>query len=68
MKNLLNKFLAVLAASCALGVQAGFDKAKFREPESMFSPGYFWMWNTKLDVAQLKAQLQDMVSHGVKSV
>ena len=68
MKNLLNKFLAVLAASCALGVQAGFDKAKFREPESMFSPGYFWMWNTKLDVAQLKAQLEDMVSHGVKSV
>ena len=67
MKN-LNKFVAVMAAFVALGVQAGFDKAKFRDPESLFSPGYFWMWNTTLDPARLKAQLDDMVAHGVRSV
>lgn len=56
------------AAAIALVAQAGFDKGRFSEPESMFSPGYFWMWNTKLDVATLKAQLDDMVAHGVRSV
>lgn len=46
----------------------GFDREKFKNPENVFSPGYFWMWNDRLDVAKLNAQLDDMVAHGVRSV
>ena len=66
-----NRLLGACAMS-ALGPRAvqadGLDRARFREPDSMFCPGYFWMWNAKLDVAQLNAQLDDMVAHGVRSV
>ena len=37
-------------------------------PDSSFSPGYFWMWNAKLDVPKLVAQLEDMHAHGLSSV
>ena len=57
---------AALSAANAAG--SGFDRNGFRNPDSMFSPGYFWMWNAKLDVSQLKSQLDDMVAHGVRSV
>ena len=38
------------------------------ERDPAFSPGYFWMWNTKLDPAALIAQLEDMHAHGMRSV
>ena len=68
----MNKSLLAVSFCAALSVayaaESGFDREKFRNPDSLFSPGYFWMWNTKLDVSQLKAQLDDMVAHGVRSV
>ena len=68
----MNKSLLVVSLCVALSVayasESGFDREKFRNPESLFSPGYFWMWNTKLDIPQLKSQLDDMVAHGVRSV
>ena len=68
----MNKSLLAVSLCTVLSVASaagsGFDREKFRNPESMFSPGYFWMWNTKLDVSQLKSQLDDMVAHGVRSV
>lgn len=33
-----------------------------------FSPGYFWMWNGRLDVPTLISQLDDMHAHGLRSV
>ena len=57
-----------LAVFCIASAQAAFDRARFREPESLFSPGYFWMWNDRLDAAKLNAQLDDMASNGVRSV
>ena len=46
----------------------GFDRVKFKEPESIYSPGYFWLWNGRLDVDELNAQLDDMRAHGARSV
>ena len=66
MKILIKVAIAVVTVASAWA--EGFDKANFREPENVFSPGYFWMWNTKLDVAKLCEQLDDMVAHGVRSV
>ena len=38
------------------------------EIDPAFSPGYFWMWNAKLDPTVLIAQLEDMHAHGLRSV
>ena len=38
------------------------------ECDPAFSPGYFWMWNAKLDPAVLVSQLEDMHAHGIRSV
>ena len=38
------------------------------ETDPAFSPGYFWMWNAKLEPAKLIAQLEDMRAHGIRSV
>ena len=54
--------------SSAAAESQGFDRAKFREPESIYSPGYFWLWNGRLDAGELNAQLDDMRAHGVRSV
>lgn len=66
MKKFL--LLSVAGAVCCVASADGFDRKSFAEPESLFSPGYFWMWNAKLDVARLKAQLDDMAAHDVRSV
>ncbi|MBR2838465.1 MAG: DUF4838 domain-containing protein [Kiritimatiellae bacterium] len=44
------------------------DSAEAAECDPAFSPGYFWMWNAKLDPATLIAQLDDMHAHGIRSV
>ena len=55
-------FFSALASALCLGVacgqEKGFDRESFANPDSVYSPGFFWMWNAKLDVAQLKAQLE----------
>lgn len=60
--------LAVLAAAIAAIASGGFSKEKFRNPENIHSPAYFWMWNAKLDPAMLNAQLDDMYAHGMQSI
>ena len=55
----------LLAAVIACGVGVG---AFAVDDDPAFSPGYFWMWNAKLDVGQLIAQLEDMHAHGLRSV
>ena len=54
-------FLAMAALSCVL-------MPCMAECDPAFSPGYFWMWNAKLDPAALVAQLDDMHAHGLRSV
>ena len=36
--------------------------------DTLFSPAFFWMWNDKLDVDALCAQLEDMHAHGLRNV
>ena len=63
------KSLGVLSTVLfALEVLAGFSKEKFRNPENVHSPAYFWMWNAKLEPEKLNAQLDDMFAHGMRSI
>ena len=59
---------AVLSAAVAGTVFGGFSKERFRNPENIHSPAYFWMWNSKLDPEKLNAQLDDMRAHGMRSI
>ena len=66
MKQIVFSLIAVVSfASTTIG---GFSKEKFRNPENIHSPAYFWMWNARLEVPKLKAQLDDMFAHGMRSV
>lgn len=38
---------------------------KFKDPERRFSIRPFWFWNGKLDGAELRRQIKQMVDHGV---
>ena len=55
----------LFSAVIAFGIGAAAFSA---ESDPAFSPGYFWMWNAKLDVDRLIAQLEDMHAHGMRSV
>ena len=52
----------------AFAAEAGFDREAFRNPAPEFSVAYFWMWNDRLDPEKLCAQLDEMHSHGIRSV
>ena len=60
--------IAAVSVFIAGTVFGGFSKEKFRNPENIYSPAYFWMWNAKLDPAQLNAQVDDMLAHGMRSL
>ena len=62
MKMFFSALASALCLGVACGQEKGFDRESFANPDSVYSPGFFWMWNAKLDVAQLKAQLDDMVA------
>ncbi len=64
----LKTIAAVSAAVVSGTLSAGFSKEKFREPENIHSPAYFWMWNSKLEPDKLNAQLDDMLAHGMRSI
>ena len=61
-------FTAVMSVAVVGSAFGGFSKEKFRNPENIYSPAYFWMWNAKLDAAQLNAQVDDMLAHGMRSL
>ena len=61
-------FAAALSVAIAGSAFGGFSKEKFRNPENIYSPAYFWMWNAKLDPAKLNAQVDDMLAHGMRSL
>ena len=61
MKVKLGKFILFSAAVIASSVIAADD-------DPLYSPGFFWMWNDKLEPAKLCAQLEDMRSHGLRNV
>ncbi|MBQ7401877.1 MAG: hypothetical protein IJW05_00420 [Lentisphaeria bacterium] len=45
-----------------------FNKKKFKSPDSVNYPGYFWFWNAPLKKKELLSQLEDMHRMGAKSV
>lgn len=45
-----------------------FNVEAFTNPDSMFWPAYFWLWNAPLDEEILRAQLRDMAAHDARSV
>ena len=61
-------FAAVMSVAVVGSAFGGFSKEKFRNPENIYSPVYFWMWNAKLDAAQLNTQVDDMLAHGMRSL
>ncbi len=44
-----------------------FQITAFRKPDSFHWPGHMWIWNDRLDVAELQRQLADMAAHGALS-
>ena len=61
-------FAAVMSVTVAGTAFGGFSKEKFRNPENIHSPAYFWMWNSKLEPEKLNAQIDDMLAHGMRSI
>ena len=45
-----------------------FTPAQFIEPDAVYWPGYFWLWNGPLEPDVLLRQLRDMYAHGARSV
>ena len=45
-----------------------FDRQQLQDPEPLFWPAYFWLWNGPLEPNVLRSQLQDMAAHQAKSV
>lgn len=45
-----------------------FHWQALREPEPLFWPAYFWLWNGPLEPETLRRQLRDMRSHEARSV
>jgi hypothetical protein len=61
---------AMAGAGTPASVQpvSAFEDPLFKDPESIYWPGAFWMWNAPLDPDTLRAQLRDMAAHGLRSV
>ncbi|MCC6699451.1 MAG: hypothetical protein IT365_27750, partial [Candidatus Hydrogenedentes bacterium] len=51
-----------------VGLVPAFENEAFANPEPVFWPAYFWLWNARLDEATLKSQLRDMAAHDARSV
>jgi len=45
-----------------------FTPECFIEPDAVYWPGYFWLWNGPLVPDELLRQLRDMYAHGARSV
>lgn len=45
-----------------------FDREQLKNPDAIFWPAYYWLWNGPLNPVVLKAQLQDMAEHEAKNV
>ncbi|HOZ48782.1 MAG TPA: glycosyl hydrolase [Candidatus Hydrogenedentes bacterium] len=55
-------------APASVRLVRSFDVGGFANPEPVLWPAYFWMWNASLDEGLIKKQLEDMRSHGARSV
>jgi len=62
------KVFAVLCVMAVASAFGGFDRAHFASPDCLHSPAYFWLWNDVLDIAILRAQIDDMYAHGMRSI
>ena len=60
-------FLSVFAAA-AVAVGREFTPEAYRNPPPECSAAFFWMWNAKLDVDKLCAQLDEMAENGLRNV
>lgn len=60
--------LFAIAVSTCLAEDSEFTAEAFRNPSPEFCPGFFWMWNDRLDASALKAQLATMAANGVRNV
>lgn len=68
-RTVLCALAALVVAGCLQQVYGeGFDRKAFTDPAPEFSASYFWMWNDRLDVEKLCSQLEEMHSHGIRSV
>ena len=68
MRTRLGFSVAVALSASALAAASGFSPEAYRDPPPESSPSFFWMWNCRLDPAQLNAQLDAMASNGLMNV
>lgn len=52
----------------SVSLEPFFEPRAFGNPEALFWPGYFWLWNAPLDEEAVREQLRDMASHDARSV
>ncbi len=45
-----------------------FSLSALENPEAIFWPAYFWMWNAPLEPQKLRRQLRDMAAHDARGV
>ncbi|MGI6571955.1 MAG: glycosyl hydrolase [Fermentimonas sp.] len=45
-----------------------FEFDQFKNPDSFYWPAYFWLWNNVISKDIVSKQLEDMNSHGARSV
>ena len=45
-----------------------FNEKEFLNPNAVYWPGYFWLWNAPLKPDVIRNQLRDMAAHGARSV
>lgn len=62
--NKLKLMQIVVLAACAFAANAG---ECVKTEDSVFSPGYFWLWSHRLDAGRPVAQLEEMYAHGIRS-
>lgn len=46
----------------------GFSQQEFKNPDSVFSPSFFWLWNMRLDPGRLIGEIDDMARHEARSL
>ena len=57
-----------LLPSAFLAEGSEFTAEAFCNPSPEFCPGFFWIWNDRLDPTVLKSQLEDMAANGIRNV
>ena len=69
VKNVRTVLCLLAGLACATAGTSPMPKDFRREAiDPLRSPGFFWLWNDRLELPKLLAQLDDMREHGIRNV